>query len=169
MRSTMRPTNQFWSCLMCGSCHFERSSVKYWNWRRILNICLLFCFLPCQKNRMNCCASFKSKSCYLFYSWKWPKMNFTGTAKIKTTEIIEIQHQFEHSTIGPNDMIHTLMHKLLVVKKITPYALNSVQRRRIVQKYGVTSLFEHNQPSVNFCQRNWSLKTLFLINLRWLE
>ena len=47
-------------------------------------------------------------------------MNFTGTAKIKTTEIIEIQHQFEHSTIGPNDMIHTLMHKLLVVKKKLP-------------------------------------------------
>ena len=32
----------------------------------------------------------------------------------------------------------------------------------------VTSLFEHSQPNIDFCQRNWSLKNQFFINLRWL-
>ena len=76
----MRPTNQFWSCLMCESCHFERSFVEYWNWHRILNVCLWFFFFHFKK-RMDRFAIFVMKSC--------PKINLAGTVENTRTKNIQ--------------------------------------------------------------------------------
>ena len=67
--------------LLCGSCHVDRlSNVK-------IGICLLFCFLLCQKKRITV-QVFVTKSLNLFSILKVSKMNFTGTLKNGTTKII---------------------------------------------------------------------------------
>ena len=140
---------------MCRSCHLDSTSnveigVKI---KLFIYFFVLFCV---KKNRTKRCGIFILKPCNLFYILKVPpkKSQEQFNTQYRTTEIFQIQRKFQHLTIGPNDMVHTLVDAIqdfeFQVMLVSVQLFHLIKNAMTHKSFFTSLIFDKSKQKDNF-------------------